>query len=72
MLADALEKKRYLKRRIDTLVNEARQIWYKIFEFEEMNQTRKQAFFEKQLKDLEDEISSCTEEHGRHDKHNSN
>jgi len=37
-----------------------------------MNQTRKQAFFEKQLKDLEDEISRCTEEHSRHDEHNSN
>ncbi|KAG7337503.1 hypothetical protein IV203_017614 [Nitzschia inconspicua] len=65
LLQDTLERKRYLKRRIDTLNDEARQMRFKIFESEETNQTRKQAFYGKELKILEDEIAQCNEEHDR-------
>ncbi|KAG7345461.1 hypothetical protein IV203_032992 [Nitzschia inconspicua] len=56
-------RKEYLKKRIDNRRDEARQVRSKIFESEETNQIRKQAFYEKELKDLEDEITRCKEEH---------
>ncbi|KAG7365348.1 hypothetical protein IV203_038551 [Nitzschia inconspicua] len=58
ILQATLDRKGYLKRRIDTLKDEARQIRFKIFESE-------QAFYKKELKDLEDEIAKCNEEHGK-------
>ncbi|KAG7368520.1 hypothetical protein IV203_031263 [Nitzschia inconspicua] len=65
LLQDALEQKRYLKRRIDTLVDRARQIRSKICDFEEKNETKKKTVAEEELKDVENEIARCTEERGR-------
>ncbi|KAG7339920.1 hypothetical protein IV203_024970 [Nitzschia inconspicua] len=65
LLQDTLEQKRYLKRRIDTLNDEARQMRFKILELEGTNQTRKRAFYGKELKILEDEIAKCNEERDR-------
>ena len=62
VLKNNLVNKGYLKRRIDSLQDEARNIRLKIFECQESNQSNKEKFFSSELKTIEKEIEKCTKD----------
>jgi hypothetical protein len=62
VLKSDLANKSYLKRRIDTLQDEARNVRLKIFECQDEKQTNKEQFFTLELKKIEDEIEKCNVE----------
>lgn len=66
ILQASLERKGYLKRRIDDLQDEARRIRFKIFEVEGTEKKREEAFYKRELLALEKEIAKCSDEY----KHN--
>ena len=57
-----LEHKGYLKRRIDTLTDEARKVRFKIFMSEESHNKKEEEFYRKELEFLEKEIGKCNTE----------
>ncbi len=65
ILQASLDHKGYLKRRIDTLQDEARKIRFKIFESSDSQKPREEAFYRSELTILEDEISKCNDELGK-------
>jgi hypothetical protein len=62
ILQAQLDNKSYLKRRIDTLQDEARKIRFKIFELNESEGTKEESFFNSELEMIEKEISKCNNE----------
>jgi hypothetical protein len=62
VLKNDLANKGYLKRRIDLLQDEARNIRLKIFECQETNQGNKEKFFCSELKNIEEQIETCKNE----------
>jgi hypothetical protein len=57
-----LVNKGYLKRRINTLQDEARSMRFKIFECREANKKTQEQFFSTELKTIENEIKKCNME----------
>lgn len=62
VLKNGLANKGYLKRRIDSLQDEARNVRLKIFECQEANQGNKEKFFCSELKNIEEQIETCKNE----------
>jgi hypothetical protein len=62
VLKNDLVNKGYLKRRIDSLQDEARNIRLKIFECQEANQGNKEKFFCSELRNIEEQIETCKNE----------
>jgi len=62
ILQASLDHKGYLKRRIDTLQDEARKIRFNIFESADTQRNREEAFYRAELVILENEITKCHNE----------
>lgn len=62
ILQASLDHKGYLKRRIDTLQDEARKNRFKIFQSADSSKAREEAFYRSELVILQEEIVKCNNE----------
>ena len=62
ILQAELKNKGYLKRRIDSLQDEARRIRFKMFECKEQNRDKETLFCSSELRIIEKEIDKCSNE----------
>jgi hypothetical protein len=62
VMKNNLVNKGYLKRRIDTLQDEARNMRFKVFQSQEENKKSAETFFSAELQTIEEAIDKCQQE----------